>query len=218
MDLYTVSEEKRKNLAEVLRKARENKKLGLNQLAVKTDIQSSILSRLENGKILKINPYLLRRIAEGLKLDYRELYKIVGYLEESEAIEKGIGTIVNTDRVPLFESISAGCGFESAEAIDFILVPELKCPENYFAVKVKGDSMEGTIPDGSIIIIKKDEEIPDGRIGAFIIDSGAVVKRIRRNKNENILWSDNTSYPPITVKKGDQYHECGRVVKVLLDL
>ena len=78
--------------------------------------------------------------------------------------------------------------------------------------------MEGTIPDGSIIIIKTDEEIPDGKIGAFIIDSGAVVKRIRRNKDENILWSDNTSYPPITVKKGDQYHECGRVVKVLLDL
>ena len=78
--------------------------------------------------------------------------------------------------------------------------------------------MESTIPDGSIVIIKTDEEIPDGKIGAFIIDSGAVVKRIRRSEKENILWSDNNAYPPITVKKGDQYHECGRVVKVLLNL
>lgn len=83
LDLYTVPEEKRKNLAEVLRKARENKNLGLNQLAVKTGIQSSIISRLENGKILKINPYLLKKIAEGLGIDYKELYKIVGYLEEN---------------------------------------------------------------------------------------------------------------------------------------
>jgi len=216
--MYEVSEEKRIELGTFLKNKRFQKNFGLNQFALKTGVNKSILSRMENGSVLKINPFMLKDIARGLNINYRDLYKIVGYLDEEEVIERDLGPIVKTDKIPLFESISAGCGFESAEAIDFILVPDLKCPDKHFAIKVKGDSMESTIPDGSIIVIKRDEEIPDGKIGAFIIDSGAVVKRIRRNKNENILWSDNTSYPPITVKKGDEYHECGRVVKLLSDL
>ncbi len=216
--MYEVKGEDRNKLGELIKKKRINKGFGLNQFALKTGVNKSIISRMESGNVLKINPFMLKKIANGLDIDYKELYKVVGYLEENEILENTIGPIVKTYKIPLFESISAGCGFESGEATDYILVPELTCPEQCFAVKVVGDSMERTIPNGSIIIIRRDEEIPDGKIGAFIIDSGAVVKRIKRTKSENILWSDNNIYPPITLKEGDQYHECGRVLKVLLDL
>ncbi len=216
--MYEVTEEKRIELGKLIKEKRTEKKYGLNQFSLKTGVNKSLVSRLENGSLLKINPFMLRKIAAGLNIDYKALYKIAGYLDEEEVLERDLGEKVDTNKIPLFESISAGCGFENSETNDFIIVPGIKTPENHFAIRVKGDSMEKTIPDGSIILIKREEEIPDGKIGAFIIDSGAVVKRIRRNKDENILWSDNTSYPPITVKKGDQYHECGRVVKVLLDL
>ncbi|MGB6127873.1 MAG: XRE family transcriptional regulator [Psychrilyobacter sp.] len=222
MNDYIVSEEMRIKLGNFIKNKRESKNYGLNQFCMNSDIQTSLYSRLENGKVQKINPYLLKKIAKGLKIDYKELYIIVGYLEEEETIttleEIDLALMMPTVKIPLYESISAGCGYEPGDAIDYIVIPELKNPHLYFSVKVVGDSMEPTIKNHSIIIIKKDVEIPDGSIGAFIIDGGAVVKRIRRTENENILISDNNIYMPLILRDGDVYHECGRVVKVINDL
>lgn len=84
MNDYVVPEEIRKKLGKYLKNAREINNFGLNQLAIKVDVVSSLLSRLENGKVLKINPFLLKKISEGLRIDYKELYKIVGYLDDND--------------------------------------------------------------------------------------------------------------------------------------
>ncbi|SJZ95605.1 hypothetical protein SAMN02745174_02070 [Cetobacterium ceti] len=84
MNDYIVPEKNRIKLGKYLKDKREINGFGLNQLAIKVDVVSSLLSRLENGKVLKINPFLLKKIAEGLRIDYKELYKIVGYLNEED--------------------------------------------------------------------------------------------------------------------------------------
>ena len=84
---YSVSKEKRIELGKYIKKARLNQipnKIGLNRLAEITNIASSLISNLENGKIQRINPFLLQDIAKGLEIDYRTLYKIVGFLDEEE--------------------------------------------------------------------------------------------------------------------------------------
>lgn len=87
MNDYIIPEEIRTKLGEYIKNIREQNGLGLNQLAVKIDVVSSLLSRLENGKVLKVNPFLLKKISEGLKIDYKELYKIVGYLDNNDLYE-----------------------------------------------------------------------------------------------------------------------------------
>lgn len=84
MNKYIVDEKKRKELGEYLKKIREKKGLGLNQLALKIETTSSLISKLENGLTQKISPFLLQEISEGLKIDYKELYKIIGYLDEND--------------------------------------------------------------------------------------------------------------------------------------
>lgn len=217
---YVVSEENRIKLGKYIREVREKRGLGLNQLAVKISVVNSLLSKLENGLTQKISPFLLKEVANGLRIDYKELYKIVDYLEEAPLDEIDMTETMPVVRIPLYESISAGCGNgnDPATPIDYVIIPELKNAHLYYSVKVEGDSMEPTIKNHSIIVIKRDESIPDGSIGAFIIDGGAVVKRIRRTENENILISDNNTYMPIILRDGDVYHECGKVVKVISDL
>ena len=215
---YIVSEKNRIELGRYIRDIRIKRGLGLNQLSVKISVVNSLISKLENGLTQKISPFLLKEVAKGLRIDYKELYKIVDYLEEAPLDEIDLTQRMPIVRIPLYESISAGCGHEPGDAIDYVIIPELKNPHLYYSVKVDGDSMEPTIKNHSIIIIKKDDSIPDGSIGAFIIDGGAVVKRIRRTENENILISDNSIYIPIILRSGDIYHECGRVVKVISDL
>lgn len=83
-NMYEVSEEKRLKLGKFLKEKRFQKNYGLNQFAIKTGVNKSILSRLESGNILKINPFMLKDIAKGLNINYKELYKTVGYLEEED--------------------------------------------------------------------------------------------------------------------------------------
>lgn len=223
MEKFSVEEKQRIKLGDLIRKKRNEKKLSQGQLAYKTEINNADIHRIEKGEKKKINPYYLMKIAAALDLDYKDLYKIVGYMEEEEKKECSkdfdLENIEDTIRIPLYDSISAGCGITEGQALDFINVPMIKNPKGCFAVIVKGDSMEPTIPDNSIIIVRKGEEILNGQIGAFVTDNGAVVKRIQRTEKETILLSDNSKYLPIVITEDSLgYYECGRVINLLLNL
>ncbi len=221
---YEVNHENRMKLATLLKEAREEKGLKVNQLSMKANINKSLISRIEKGKLLKINPFLIQKLAFALRIDYRELYKIVGYLDEKDTEKEivnefDLNNVIETIKIPLYDSISAGCGIEEGQILDFINVPIIKNPQDCFAINVKGDSMEPGIPDGSIIIVRKNEEIPNGKIGAFVTDDGAVVKRVQRTKKETILISDNPKYPPKIIDKNCLgFYECGRVISLLLNM
>ena len=61
---YTVPDETRQKLGNYIKNRREQLGIGLNQISLKTDVANSLWSRLENGKVLKINPFLLQKIGE----------------------------------------------------------------------------------------------------------------------------------------------------------
>lgn len=88
MSDFIIDESKRIILGELIRKNRIEKGLGLNQMALKIDLTKSLLSKLENGQTQKVNPFLLKKVAHALKMDYKILYKIVGYLDEEDLSEK----------------------------------------------------------------------------------------------------------------------------------
>ena len=121
--------------------------------------------------------------------------------------------------IPLYESISAGYG---ASDVDFIeMIPAFGLKKNgttYFAVKVKGDSMEPKIPNGSTIIIKKDIAIENGEIGAFNLNDENFVKQKKVVKDRLILHSFNLAYEDKVVSEFDDFKEYGKVVKVIIDL
>nr|WP_321511189.1 S24 family peptidase [uncultured Celeribacter sp.] len=80
----------------------------------------------------------------------------------------------------------------------------------------KGDSMQPTIPDGSILIVDLSQnEINNGCLYVFNVDGDLLVKRARRKLDSSIeLISDNNLYATETVSKSDldQLRVIGRVV------
>lgn len=83
-EIVKIPEESRKKLGEYLEKVRLDKKIEFNQLALKSNINVKSLKEILYGKSKKTNPFYLQRIASALRIDYKELYKIVGYLIEEE--------------------------------------------------------------------------------------------------------------------------------------
>lgn len=211
---YIVPEEIRKKLGEYIKERREKLGIGLNQISLKTDVANSLWSRLENGKVLKINPFLLKKVGEGLRIDYKELYRIVGYLdEEKKEIVGNIDLDLEYKKVPLYSSISAGYGACESDVIDYIALPMVNAfSGDVFAVRVNGDSMEHTIENHSIVFIRRDSEVANKKIGAFLLNNEALLKRYYVTDSGIFLRSDNREYPDIRVREHDDFVIVGRYI------
>ena len=211
---YIVPEEIRKKLGEYIKERREKLGIGLNQISLKTDVANSLWSRLENGKVLKINPFLLKKIGEGLRIDYKELYRIVGYLdEEKKEIVGNIDLDLEYKKVPLYSSISAGYGACESDVIAYIALPMVNAfSGDVFAVRVNGDSMEHTIENHSIVFIRRDSEVANKKIGAFLLNNEALLKRYYVTDSGIFLRSDNREYPDIIVREHDDFVIVGRYI------
>lgn len=82
-----------------------------------------------------------------------------------------------------------------------------------FAIRIDGDSMEPTIPDGAYVFVKQQPEVRNNEIGVFMLYDEATCKRYYKDKNGVKLLSDNPKYDPITIAKDAE--GLGLVGKVL---
>ena len=211
---------------------RNEKNITQSQLAEELNISPSAIGMYEQGR-RKPSYELLEEICDyfNVDMDYlmgrsdiKNRYQAgLKYDWESKKDEKSNLNIdtINTDyiMIPLYESISAGYGASNSEFIE--MIPAFGLKKNgttYFAVKVKGDSMEPKIPNGSTIIIKKDIAIENGEIGAFNLNDENFVKQKKVVKDRLILHSLNLAYDDKVVNEFDDFIEYGKVVKVMIDL
>ena len=210
---------------------RNEKNMTQGQLAEALEISPSAIGMYEQGR-RKPSYELLERISDyfnvdmdylmgrsdvrnkyqaGLKYDWEDKLKENGRTEKSNITF--LGDESTFIYIPLYESISAGYGCDSAEFIEMIPLYGLKKNgTDYFAVKVKGYSMEPKISDGAIIIIKKDTTIENGEIGAFYLNGESFVKQKRVANGRTILHSYNNAFSDIVINEYDDFKEYGKVV------
>ena len=201
---------------EIIKKRRKELGLTLKQVAEQLGVSESLISRYESNDVKNMGIDKIKPLAKILKCEPEYL---MGWVDNKTSSEIDTTNTYNFLSIPLYASISAGYGSCQAEFIEMLPVPGLK-PNGteYFAVRVVGDSMEPKIPDNSIIIIKKDIAIENGEIGAFCFNETSYVKQKRVVNGRLILHSFNLAYEPIVVTEYDDFKECGKVVKVLIDL
>ncbi|GBD40115.1 HTH-type transcriptional regulator PrtR [bacterium HR37] len=106
--------------------------------------------------------------------------------------------------IPVYHEVDAGNAernHTSLEPIDWVPVPVSKLTNRSFGVKVVGDSMEPTIPDGSIVVVDPNQKrIVDGKIYVLEIPYiGVTVKRVFIDYPNIILKADNPSYKAQTI-------------------
>lgn len=204
---------------EIIKKRRKELGLTLKDVADKLGVSESLISRYESNDVKNMGIDKLIPLAEVLKTT--PVY-LMGLENDKKEEKENINmNDIETDfmMIPLYESISAGYGASASEFIEMIPVFGLKKNgTTYFAVKVKGDSMEPKIPNGSTIIIKKDIQIESGEIGAFNLNDENFVKQKKVVKDRLILHSFNLAYDDKVVNEFDDFKEYGKVVKVMIDL
>ena len=114
----------------------------------------------------------------------------------------------NVSYIPLVGTIAAGNPIEAIENVnEFISIPNTLISPNfkYFGLKVKGLSMiEKGIFDGDIAIIKKTNNVENGKIAAVITnDNDVTLKSIKFDNNKIYLIPANKSYDVKEYKVGE---------------
>ena len=99
-------------------------------------------------------------------------------------------------KIPILGRIAAGLPLYAEEHIEGYTYTEHNGGAEYFALKVKGDSMNAAhINNGSMIIVRRQPEVENGQIAVVRVDKeDATVKRFR--KDGNIVQLIPQSYNP----------------------
>lgn len=129
--------------------------------------------------------------------------------------------------LPVYNEIRASAGpgatvpaSEQADGVVAFARPFLRDqganPDRCSIIWARGDSMQPTIPDGSILVVDSSQtDVVNGCIYVLNVDDDLLVKRIRRRLDATIeIVSDNAMYPPEFLRAEQLSHlrVVGRVV------
>ena len=109
-------------------------------------------------------------------------------------------TIEKENRIPIIGSIRAGYPIQSFESVEGYIHADL--PNNdFFALRVIGDSMLPLVMEGDIIVLDKNVEKANGKICAVTIDNESTLKRVRIDSTGITLYPTNPIYPEFHYSK-----------------
>lgn len=113
--------------------------------------------------------------------------------------------------IPYFDyPASAGTGLfldeTTAEELTVKATPDAYSAD--FAIPIDGNSMEPDFSSGDIVLVKSCPNIPEGKIGIFVLDGDVYIKEY----GGDCLISHNSEYKPIMLKKHSVSICLGRVL------
>ncbi|MBD5434092.1 MAG: transcriptional repressor LexA [Treponema sp.] len=105
------------------------------------------------------------------------------------------------EKVPLLGTIAAGKPLLCEENLDGYVTltePFIRPGKNYFALRVRGQSMVGAgILEGDLAIVEQGSEAVDGQIVVAVIDDAITLKRYFKESGRIRLQPENPDFNPI---------------------
>jgi repressor LexA len=118
--------------------------------------------------------------------------------------------------LPMLGDVAAGAPTEAVSQNERLDFKELFGHPEYFALRVRGQSMiENHIDDGDYVVIKKQEKADNGDRVVAMVDDEVTLKRFYREKNRIRLEPANKSMDPIIVNPEANVKVLGVLVGVI---
>lgn len=138
------------------------------------------------------------------RIDKIELMANYFGIEKSDLVEEHTKSQRAGVAINVLGRVAAGIPINAiTEIIDTEEISEdLAKTGDFFALKIKGDSMEPRIVDGDVVIVKQQEDAENGdTVIALVNGDDAVCKRLRKYRDGLELISNNPAYAPMFFDK-----------------
>lgn len=178
-----------KSIGERIKEARKSAGLTQLELAKKTDLSRSYIGDIEKDRY---NPSVstLQLIATATNTP----------LEDLLPSTKTVSPTGRGVRIPVLVRVVAGIPIEAVEEIlDYEeITPELAASGEFFALKIRGHSMEPRMMEGDVVIVRRQDDVDSGDVAIVLVNGDeATVKRVKKQEEGITLIATNTSvYEP----------------------
>lgn len=193
-------------------------KLSQRAFASKTSLSPSYINTLEKiynpktGKPYSVTTDVALELATAMGLTIEEL---LAKLNNDQEFITNTSNF-NKQAYPLLGKVKAGYNYLAQEnLIGYVAIDKnLPDPENYFALKVTGDSMQPVLYEDDIVIIHKQNDVESGQIGIVLVDNEeATIKKIIKHDSYIELIAFNSYYPPRKLYEKDKFKIIGKVTE-----
>ena len=187
----------------ILKELRKKAKLTQEKLATKVGVSRSTIAMYESG---------------ASQPDLQMITKLAEILGVSVDFLLGNGK-KNTLRI--LGKIPAGIPFEAIEDIEgyIDINPKFADQSEYFALRVKGDSMSPRILDGDIVVVKKQDDADTEDICVVMINGNdATLKKIKKKETGLFLVPLNQAYEPVFYSNADIQSLPVRIIGKVVEL
>lgn len=179
--------------ANKIKEYRKLKRMTQKELGEKIGVKHNTVSGYENGTN-EPEQDILFKIAAALDVSINDLFP------ETRSDTTNIRRRKKGVRIPVLGYIVAGIPIEAIEdIIDYEEIDEdLAHTGDFFALQVRGESMEPVLYEDDVVIVRKQPTADTGDIAIVLINGDeATIKKIKRERDGVMLIGYNTSvYEP----------------------
>lgn len=160
------------------------------ELSRRTGIPEGTISQYKKG-LYEPKQKKLHVIAEtlGVSVDWLMGYNVPMTLSKEQVKER--------KWIPVLGTVRAGIPIEAVEnIIDYEEISEDMARQGeFFALQIKGDSMEPKISEGDVVIVRKQSDVDSGNIAIVLVNGEeATIKKIQKFDGGINLIPSNPSY------------------------
>lgn len=161
-------------LGENIKRARLKAQISQDELAKRLGYKSrSTIAKIESGE----NDLTQKKVAAFAKA----LNVSIDFLMDGDSNENNSKGV----RIPVLGRVVAGIPLEAIEDIeDYEEIPrKMASSGEFFALKIKGRSMEPKLTEGDIVIVRKQEDVDSGDTAIVLVNGDeATVKQIKKTE------------------------------------
>ena len=183
-----------REVVELVKKLTEEQNMSMSELSRRVGIAKSAISRYFNGT----RELPLNKIGDFASVLHTTPDYLLG-IDYEPPKPQGL-------QIPVLGTVAAGIPISAVEDIlDYEEVPQSwENQGEFFALKIKGDSMEPRMESGDVVIVKQQSDANSGDTVIVLVNGDdATCKRLQKTDNGIMLVSTNPKYPPMFYSNED---------------
>lgn len=197
----------------------------IKKLLTERNLNQAELAKIADVSESTVGKWVLKKSAPRMGAieriaNYFNLPK--SYILEETTPSNMIEVSPATVRVPVLGKIACGDPILAEENIKEYRYesPDMLPSGTTFYLEAYGDSMEPTIPNGSLVLIREQSEVEYGEIAAVLVngDEEATLKKVTKQGDTVLLMPINNAHDPIIVTEDNPARIIGKAVKVTTEL